>query len=152
MTYLTTMIVVTSEVAVLSRFPLRYDHLVKPKLGRNSQEAYPGRNQTPTLDMSQDALWIGLVELKPLDPRIYGAAGAFTNILTWACNSEGFRRKADVIAATLDMYVTEVEGAEPLMERMQRADLTEELDEMLLRAQSNPSAIIYGTFHRYSFQ
>jgi hypothetical protein len=29
--------------------------------------------------------------------------------------------------------------------------VTEEVDDMLLRAESNPNAIIYGTFHRYPF-
>jgi hypothetical protein len=50
--------------------------------------------------MQQLELWLGLVELKPLDRKAYGAAGAFTNIVTWANDLEGFRRKADVIAAT----------------------------------------------------
>jgi hypothetical protein len=96
-------------------------------------------------------LWIGLVEMKPLDCKAYGAAGAFTNVLTWACDLEGFRRKAEIIADSLCMYVTEVEGVEPLTERLKRSTITEEVDDMLLRAESNPNAIIYGTFHRYPF-
>jgi hypothetical protein len=97
------------------------------------------------------ALWIGLVELKPLNREAYGAAGAFTNIVTWACNIEGFCKKATTIAATLDMFVVDVEGAEPLTQRTQDWTLTEEIEDMVRRAESNPNAIIYGTFHDYPF-
>jgi hypothetical protein len=96
-------------------------------------------------------LWIGLVELRPLDREGYGAAGAFTNIVTWASDQEGFRRKAEIIAATLDMFVIDVEGAEPVAQRAEKWSMTEEIDDMLSRAQSNPDAIVYGTFHRYPF-
>jgi hypothetical protein len=102
--------------------------------------------------MRQVELWIGLVDLKPLNRQAYGAAGAFTNIVTWANDPEGFRRKAQVIAATLDMYVADVEGAEPLSQRAgNRTTMTEQIDDMVLRAESNPDAIVYGTFHRYPF-
>jgi hypothetical protein len=99
----------------------------------------------------QTELWIGLVELKPLDRQAYGAAGAFTNIVTWANDETGFRRKAEMIAAALEMFVLEVEGAEPLAERTQKWGMTDEIDEMVLRAECNPDAIVYGTFHRYPF-
>jgi hypothetical protein len=101
--------------------------------------------------MRQVELWIGLVELKPLNRQAYGAAGAFTNIVTWANDPEGFRRKAEVIAATINMYVADVEGAEPLAQRAETRIMTEEIDDMVLRAESNPDAIVYGTFHRYRF-
>jgi hypothetical protein len=96
-------------------------------------------------------LWIGLVELKPLDREVYGAAGAFTNVVTWASDLEGFRKKAGTIAAKMDMYVADIEGAEPLAERTKNCTLTEEVEDMVFRAESNPNAIVYGTFHRYPF-
>jgi len=96
-------------------------------------------------------LWIGLVELKPLDRQAYGAAGAFTNIVTWANDAEGFRRKAEAIAATLDMFVTDVENAEPVAKRGEKSSVTEEIDDMISRAECNRDAIVYGTFHRYPF-
>lgn len=99
----------------------------------------------------QHELWIGLVELKPFDRKAYGAAGAFTNIITWASDVEGFHRNAEVIAATLDMFVADVEDAEPLIERANKWSMTEEIDDMVLRAELNPNAIVYGTFHRYPF-
>jgi hypothetical protein len=97
----------------------------------------------------QPELWIGLVELKPLNREEYGAAGAFTNSITWACNATEFRKKAEVIAAEMNLYVLEVEGEEPLAERAKKAPLSEDLDDMIQRAESNPNAIIYGTFHCY---
>jgi len=39
-------------------------------------------------------LWIGLVEIKPLDQKAYGAAGPFTHIVTWACDVEEYKAKA----------------------------------------------------------
>ena len=56
-------------------------------------------------------LWIGVVELKPLNRQTYGAAGAFTNIVTWADNPGAFRRKAELVSAAIEMYVADVQGA-----------------------------------------
>ena len=96
----------------------------------------------------QQELWIGVVELKPLNRQAYGAAGAFTNIVTWARDVEEF---SEIIAATLDMYVMDVEDVEPLIQRTAKCRLAEEITDMAFRAESNPNAIIYGTFHRYPF-
>ncbi len=96
-------------------------------------------------------LWIGVVELKPLNAKSYGAAGAFTNIITWACDVAEFRAKAETIATKLEMFVTDIEDVEPLAERMKKCTLSEEIEDMMFRAESNPNAIIYGTFHQYPF-
>jgi hypothetical protein len=101
--------------------------------------------------MRQVELWIGLVELKPLNRQAYGAAGAFTNIVTWANDAEGFRKKVEVLAAIIDMYVADAEGAEPLTQRAEKGNITEEIDDLVLRAESNPDAILYGTFHSYPY-
>jgi hypothetical protein len=97
----------------------------------------------------QPELWIGVVEVKPLDRKAYGDAGAFTNIVTWATDQEAFMQKAETIAATLDMYVREVERMEPLVQRRKNRTLTDEIEDMALRAESNPRAIVWKTFHRY---
>jgi hypothetical protein len=99
----------------------------------------------------QPELWIGLVELKPLNQEEYGAAGAFTNIVTWACNALEFRKKAETIAATLNLYVIGVEREEPLAERIKKFTVSDEVEDMIGRAESNLNAIVYGTFHRYPF-
>jgi hypothetical protein len=112
--------------------------------------------------MNQLELWIGLVNLKPLHEAswdsnvdlIPGAkdriVGAWTNIVTWAVNVEGFRQKTEIIAAELKMYVLDIEKAEPLSERRKNWSLTEEIDDMIQRAEFNPDAIVYGTFYTYS--
>ena len=97
--------------------------------------------------MRKPELWIGLVELRSLKKGHCNPA--FTNILTWASDSESFRAKADTIAAKLDMYVICVENEEPLAAMLERSELTEEVEDMLSRASSNPNAIVYGTFHRF---
>jgi hypothetical protein len=99
----------------------------------------------------QQELWIGVVEVKPLNRQAHGAGGAFTNIVTWAHGVAEFRAKSEIIAATLDMYVMDVEDAEPLAERTTKCELTEDIADMVFRAESNPNAIVYGTFHRYPF-
>ncbi|MGE0405550.1 MAG: hypothetical protein AB7O65_04555 [Candidatus Korobacteraceae bacterium] len=91
------------------------------------------------------------MEVKPLYKEAYGAAGAFTNVITWACDPGEFFKKAETIAATLDLYVIGVEDEEPLIERTKKFTLSEELEEMAQRAQSNPNAILYGTFHTYPY-
>jgi hypothetical protein len=102
--------------------------------------------------MSPPVLWIGVVEMKPLNRAAYGATGAFTNIITWACDMESFRVKAEALAATVDQCVIGVEEAEPLSERRQKFSLSEELEELALRAEANPNAILFGTFHTYPFE
>jgi hypothetical protein len=49
------------------------------------------------------------------------------------------------------MNLAEVEQAEPLAERARKRTLHDQVDDMVRRAESNPNAIIYGTFHRYQF-
>ena len=101
--------------------------------------------------MTRRELWIGLVEFKPLDREAYGAAGAFTNVLTWADGVPSFRQRAEELATSLKMYVADIDGAEPLQERASRVTLTEEVEDLQTRAESNPEAIVYGTFHTYPF-
>jgi hypothetical protein len=101
--------------------------------------------------MSQEPeLWIGLVEVRALDRGAYGAAGAFTHIVTWACSAAEFRQKADKVIATLDnLYVIGVEGEEPLAQWTEKRTPSEEIEDMIQRAEFNPNAIVWGTFHQY---
>jgi len=62
--------------------------------------------------------------MKPIDRRAYGAAGAFTNIVTWARDVEEFRERSEVIAGALGMYVIAVENAEPLAGRATKCQRT----------------------------
>jgi hypothetical protein len=100
-------------------------------------------------------LWIGLVRVKPLPGNDWwgSGAGAYTNIITWAESSAEFRQKAQTLAAKLSLYVVDVEGEEPLSHRSKDGvvEMTEDIEEMITRAKSNPNAIVYGTFHKYPF-
>ena len=49
------------------------------------------------------------------------------------------------------MFVADIEVPEPLAERMNKVTLNEETEDMVFRAEGNPNAIVYGTFHRYRF-
>jgi hypothetical protein len=55
--------------------------------------------------------------------------------------------KADTIAATVGMYVAQVENVVPIGDFSD--SWPEEFEDMVRRAESNPNAIIYGTFHNY---
>jgi len=97
--------------------------------------------------MSQFELWIGLVELKPLDRREFEFAGAYTNIVAWADSPVSFNGKTNVIAKRLNMFVASIDDAEPLSARAGTA--TEEVDDLVRQAESDPEAIVFGTFDSY---
>jgi hypothetical protein len=96
-------------------------------------------------------LWIGKVEVRPLKAsRALGTAkGAFVNMVTWASSAEEFRRKANLVLAELDLGIVDVENPEPVSTRRKKAILEDVIEEMITRAQDNPNAIIYGTFHTW---
>ena len=103
--------------------------------------------------MAQHELWIGVVGLKPIDPKAWeGAVGAYTNIVTWASSREEFRKKSEELAASMKLYIFEIEDEEPVSDRTKKFSLSEELEELVDRAETNPKAILYGTFHRYPFE
>jgi hypothetical protein len=94
-------------------------------------------------------LWIGLVEFRPFNREAYGDAGAFSYIVTWARDAAEFRKKADTIATTMGIYVMGIEREKPLAKWLETQSPLEEIEDMIQRAESNPNAIVYGTFHRY---
>jgi hypothetical protein len=95
-------------------------------------------------------LWKGLVELRrlPHSELLHGAAGAFTTIVTWASDAAEFREKTECLAASLGLYVFGVEDEHPVADDMGSA-VSEEIADLIERAESNPNAILYGTFHTY---
>src|SRR4030081_1200387 len=96
-------------------------------------------------------LWIGKLEVRPLKgSHILGdAKGAFVNVVTWACDAEEFRRNADLVLGELRLFILEVEDAEPVSTRREKAMFEDAIEDMVARAQENPNAIIYGTFHTW---
>jgi hypothetical protein len=96
-------------------------------------------------------LWIGLVEVRPLKDTdiLTDAKGAFVNLITWASNAAEFRSNAELVLGKLGLFVVEIENPEPVSTRRKTAEFEDEIEDMIARAQSNPNAIIYGTFHTW---
>jgi hypothetical protein len=100
-------------------------------------------------------LWIGVVEVRPLfgNHQILGnAKGAFVNIVTWASDKKEFKDKAEFIIEKLGgLFVSEVLAPESVEARMGRTGngFVDDIEDMISRAQDNPNAIIYGTFHMF---
>jgi hypothetical protein len=96
-------------------------------------------------------LWIGLVEVRTLKrSEVLGdAKGAFVNIVTWAVDALQFKRNAEVVLGKLGLFVVEVENPQPIAKKRKSAEFEDEIEDMIDRAQDNPNAIIYGTFHTW---
>jgi hypothetical protein len=98
-------------------------------------------------------LWLGAVEVRPLreSSGVLGATkGAFVNIVTWACDAEEYEQNAGRVVGKLGLFIGEVVNPEPVETRRRReVQFTEEIEDMISRAQDNPNAIIYGIFHTF---
>jgi hypothetical protein len=76
-------------------------------------------------------------------PTSLRCCGAFTYIVTWACDAAEFRKKADTIVATLDLYVAGIEGEEPLAQWIEKRSPSDEVEDMIQRAEVNRNAIVW---------
>ena len=96
-------------------------------------------------------LWIGLVEVRALTrSKVLGdAKGAFVNLVTWATDAVQFKSNAEVVLGKLGLFVVDIENPEPVSTRRRSVDIEEEIEDMIARAENNPNAIIYGTFHTW---
>jgi hypothetical protein len=99
---------------------------------------------------AREELWTGMVEVRRLPDcdLLRGSAGAFTWIVTWASNSAEFPDKAARLAASLGLYVFEVEREHPVGHDPS-SEVNDEIADLINRAEGNPDAILYGTFHTY---
>jgi hypothetical protein len=102
------------------------------------------------LTAARRELWKGLVELRrlPNSDLLHDVGGAFTYIVTWASDGVEFREKAECLADSLALYVFGVEHEHPVADDMD-SPVSEEIADLIQRAESNPNAILYGTFHTY---
>jgi hypothetical protein len=66
-------------------------------------------------------------------------------------NSAEFRKKAETIAATMDLYVPNIDEEGPFGIRAIKWTVSEEIEDLVSQAKLNPNAILHGTFHRYPF-
>lgn len=100
-------------------------------------------------------LWIGMVEVRPLSggSNILGdMKGAFVNIVTWAADAEQYRRNAELVIRGLGgLFVSDVLNPEPVETRKARSgsEFDENMEDLISRAQANPNAIVYGSFHMF---
>ena len=97
-------------------------------------------------------LWIGLVEVRPLEgcDVLQDAKGAFVNMVTWAANATELKQKATLVFGELHLFVAAIENAELVEERREReGDFEDTIEDIISRAEGNPNAIIYSTFHFY---
>ena len=99
-------------------------------------------------------LWIGLVEVrseKGGNEILRDTKGAFVNIVTWASDADEYRRNTELITGKLGLFVAGIENPEPVETRRKKGSVVfdEEIEDMISRAEGNPNAIIYGTFHRF---
>jgi hypothetical protein len=107
------------------------------------------------LNQKHRQLWIGLAEIRPLSggsEMLEGTKGAFVNIITWASNAEEFRSNAEMVIGNLGgLFIAEVISPEPvdLRRNNSNGNFDEEMEEMISRAEANPNAIMYGTFHLF---
>jgi hypothetical protein len=99
-------------------------------------------------------LWIGLVEVRSLKDKseiLEDTKGAFVNMVTWASDAVEYKCNVELIAHKLGLFVSDVENPEPVETRRKNNTIVfdEEIEDMISRAQGNPKAIIYGTFHTF---
>jgi hypothetical protein len=102
-------------------------------------------------DRKEKELWVGLVEVRALKGAeiLIGAKGAFVNLVTWASDADEFKSRAKIVFDKLSLFIVEIENNEPLSARRKKEELDEETEDMIARAENNPKAIIYGTFHTW---
>jgi len=107
----------------------------------------------PVTDRSRTKrLWIGKVEVRAAKPTdvLADAKGAFVNLVTWASNIDEFKKNAELVLIKLGLSIIDIENPEPVSSRRQKADFDDEIEDMVSRAENNPNAIIYGTFHTWT--
>ena len=109
-------------------------------------------SKSMTIKIKSKELWIGLVEVRPLQDRniLENAKGAFVNIVTWAANAAEFKRNAKLVMGKLHLFLAGVENSEPVEVRRERdGDFEESIEDIISRAENNPNAIIYSTFYLF---
>ena len=71
-------------------------------------------------------------------------------MVTWASDIDEFKSNAELVLGQLGLSIIDIENPEPVSIRRQKADFDDEIEDMVSRAEDNPNAIIYGTFHTWT--
>jgi len=90
-------------------------------------------------------LWTGRVEVLTL-PTEFGDTRAFTNVVTWARDTQDFR---DQVAPVFEEYGWSLIGVEECGPVSACDPIGEEVFAAVERAREIPKACIYTTFHYY---
>jgi hypothetical protein len=92
-------------------------------------------------------IWLGLVELKYTDPKAPdNVKCAFTNVATWARDSQEFFQKAKEMIEHYGWELLGIEEAGPVDEKLEYSPVIEELIE---KTRESPNAVLYGAFHAH---
>jgi len=91
-------------------------------------------------------LWIGLVEVLTEPGVGSGDTRAFTNVVTWASTVSGY---VDSVTKVFTEYGWSVLGTESERPIAGESGFSEEITEIIERAQLNPKACIFATFYYY---
>jgi len=91
-------------------------------------------------------LWIGVVEVLTEPTIVDGDTRAFTNVITWATTASDY---VDSVTAVFTEYSWTVLGTENERPVASENGFSEEITEIIERAQQNPKACIFTTFHYY---
>lgn len=95
-------------------------------------------------------LWVGLVHLRPYQRgKTWDFAGTYSNIITWASDRESYGEKVRRLAAENQLFVVDIEDEEPISDRLKKYEMSDDLRDLISKAETNPSAILFGTFHTY---
>lgn len=93
------------------------------------------------------SLWIGIVEMKiTADDTDLGYKTGFANFVTWADSEDEFKKNVLDCVEGYKWEMLSVEKARPIDPR---STYSEEIEEIIERAQDNLRACIFGTFHSY---
>lgn len=90
-------------------------------------------------------LWAATVEVVT-NPSDTGDTRAFTNAVSWASSASEY---SAVVREVFESYGWVLIGVENCRPVSHSSEAGAELAELIQRAQSNPNACIYGTFHYY---
>ena len=91
-------------------------------------------------------LWIGLVEVLTEPSVGDGNTRAFTNVVTWASTVSDY---VDSVTKVFTEYGWSVLGTENERPVASETDFSDEISEIIERAQQIPKACIFATFHYY---
>ncbi len=96
-------------------------------------------------------VWIGLVEVAPLSGSVKlnnKAAGAYANFLAWANGQEEFCRLVAECLATLDFRFVNAEDVEPLLVRLDRSTVDDELLDLANEVRETQQ-VRFGSFYTF---